>query len=124
MRIHSPGRAVHAHDPLVCGLGWDTDCSACRAATLSADLAAMTPHDLANRRWEELNHRHGRLFRSDEPCPWTRPEPDSAFVRWLVSAFLSPAHRALLRELLLAPDVLGEPITDICLALNQETRRE
>lgn len=112
--IREPTPPSKQHDPTVCGLGWRTDCDACRAA---ADDRKGWPDARPehHRRYEELYQRH-ELLRSlartpNQPrCPALDAAAKVMLLR-LVTLVLTPETR----ELLL--DALAPGITDIVLAV-------
>jgi hypothetical protein len=97
------------HDPLVCGLGYHTDCAACRAAADREAEEALSPTDRALRRCDELRGRHWGLLGRCAPPPGERPPALTAEqLGELLWTMLQPGTRELLREVLL--DLLGPEI--------------
>jgi hypothetical protein len=106
----------------VCGLGYDTDCDACRAAADREAEAALSLIDRAVRRWQALYERHRGPLRGAVDHRQLHPEPlAAAELARLAWTLLHPRTRALLRELL--RDLLAEDVADIALAVAQEARQ-
>jgi hypothetical protein len=95
------------HDPLVCGLDYDSDCAACRAAADREAEEALSPTDRALRRWDELRGRHWGLLGRAAGLGERPPELTTEQLGALVWALVQPESREL-REVLL--DLLGPEI--------------
>jgi hypothetical protein len=91
MPILPDGLASSTHDPLVCGLDLETDCSACRRARL-AKIDRLTPSWL--RLWNQIRKRFHLVRRGtgDDLGPDQVSAPLSAFeVARLVRTLCDPA---------------------------------
>ncbi len=102
------------HDDLACGIYPEASCPRCKAAM----SPAPAEEEYSVRRWHELRLAYWGLLRSTDRT--ARPMTARDLGR-LVATLLSPAHRGLLRELLM--DLLAEDFARVALAVHKEATR-